>query len=51
MTGNGDGYVDTELNLYRVSESSSEATGHALKKKKKKKKLEPSKTVLKFLVN
>ena len=51
QTGNGDGYVDTELNLYRVSESSTEAAGKTLMKKKKKKKLEPSKTVLKFLVN
>lgn len=51
QTGNGDGYVDTELNLYKVSETLQTIPGVPLKLKKKKKKLEPSKTVLKFLVN
>ena len=50
-TGNGDGYVDSELNLYKVSESSEAGKGHENKKKKKKKKLEPSKQILKFLIN
>ena len=52
QTGNGDGFVDTELNLYLVSEKSQKDTANTKKsKKKKKKKLEPSKTVLRFLVN
>ena len=52
QTGNGDGYVDTELNLYKVSETPEIGKGNMHKKhKKKKKKLEPSKTVLRFLIN
>lgn len=43
--------MDTELNLYKVSETLQTIPGIPLKHKKKKKKLEPSKTVLKFLVN
>ena len=34
-----------------MSESSEAGAGHAIHKKKKKKKLEPSKTVLRLLVN
>ena len=52
QTGNGDGYVDTELNLYKVSEKPEAGKGNMHKRhKKKKKKLEPSKTVLRFLIN
>jgi hypothetical protein len=46
-TGNGDGYVETEVSLYNISEPKKKVVGKA----KSKKSMEPSRQVVKFLVN
>ena len=50
--GNGEGYVESEIFLYKVSESADQTKSNILhRRKKKKKKLEPSKKLLKFYLN
>ena len=48
ITGNGDGYVETEVSLYNISEpKKKKAAGKA----KSRKSMEPSRQVVKFLIN